>query len=181
MHSEPSFSLLCVCKSVQSGGFTLPNCFLKSHKRDLQNVLSLAKTEHIISPSDLMRFSITFEFFEYFLFEVPEQEFFLWSRRFSFKVLIEYIVSFYVTGSCFRCSIFQRLPNYQKSGKLPTSIIRNKILMLAKSIISDQNFFDEASDRTSSKQKCGRAPGVVSKTKGFYFAEKKTWSLLRNV
>ena len=44
--------------------------------------------------------------------------------------------------------------------------------MLAKSIISDQNFFDEASDRTSSKQKCGRAPGVVSKTKGFYFAEK---------
>ena len=119
MHSEPSFSLLCVCKSVQSGGFTLPNCFLKSHKRDLQNVLSLAKTEHIISPSDLMRFSITFEFFEYFLFEVPEQEFFLWSRRFSFKVLIEYIVSFYVTGSCFRCSIFQRLPNYQKIRQAP--------------------------------------------------------------
>ena len=115
MHSELSFSLLCVCKSVQSGGFTLPNCFLKSHKRDLQNVLSLAKTEHIISPSDLMRFSITFEFLEYFLFEVPEKEFFLWSRRFSFKMLIEYIVSFYVTGSCFRCSIFQRLPKKQAS------------------------------------------------------------------
>ena len=45
--------------------------------------------------------------------------------------------------------------------------------MLAKSIISDQNFFDEASDRTSSKQKCGRAPEVVLKTKGFHFAGKK--------
>ena len=45
--------------------------------------------------------------------------------------------------------------------------------MLAKSIISDQNFFDEASERTSSKQKSGRAPGVVLKTKGFYFAGKK--------
>ena len=66
------FRIQEVCQSVQSGAFTLPNCFLKSHKRDLQNVLSLAKTEHIISPSDLMRFSITFEFFsEYFLFEVP--------------------------------------------------------------------------------------------------------------
>ena len=180
MHSEPSFSLLCVCKSVQSGGFTLPNCFLKSHKRDLQNVLSLAKTEHIISPSDLMRFSITFEFFEYFLFEVPEQEFFLWSRRFSFKVLIEYIVSFYVTGSCFRCSIFQRLPNYQKSGKLPTSIIRNKILMLAKSIISDQNFLTKRRIELAQNKNVVGRQGWFWRPKGFIL-QKKTWSLLRNV
>ena len=44
-----------VCQSVESGAFTLPNCFLKSHKGDLQDGSSVAKIrpDHFLLPENI--------------------------------------------------------------------------------------------------------------------------------
>ena len=58
------FGIQKVCQSVQSAAFTLPNCFLKSHKRDLRNGTTVAKTrpDHFLFPQNtLSSFYIDFD------------------------------------------------------------------------------------------------------------------------
>ena len=54
------FRIREVCQSVQSGAFTLPNCFLKSHKRDLQNGSPVARNrpDHFLLTQNIFTFAI---------------------------------------------------------------------------------------------------------------------------
>ena len=68
------FGIQKVCQSVQSAAFTLPNCFLKSHKRDLRNGSTVAKTrpDHFLFPQNTLSSS-------YIDFD-PMKLFMMWDR-----------------------------------------------------------------------------------------------------
>ena len=71
------FRIQEVCQSVQSGAFTLPNCFLKSHKRDLRNGSPVAKIrpDHFLLTQNIFTFAIQ----QWFL-SLWQIAFMLWAR-----------------------------------------------------------------------------------------------------